>query len=153
MWNILFKSYPKIIKRLNLINCSYYNLYQKVIPFFKVLEFSAKYPNDYFLRNILRRISVKKNRKKKKFKHAFRKRKIFYTNFKVSGIINTKIYSETESNLYKSSRLYILKAKDILSTNSSGADTVKKWTSSNFPNFPILSNVYPIFHNVSPIFH
>ena len=29
----------------------------------------------------------------------------------------------------------------------SGADTGKKWTSSKFPDFPILSNVYPIFHD------
>ena len=27
----------------------------------------------------------------------------------------------------------------------------KKWTSSKFPGFPILSNVSPIFHNASPI--
>ena len=37
---------------------------------------------------------------------------------------------------------------------SSGADTgKKKWTSSKFPGFPILFNIYRIFHNTSPIFH
>ena len=35
----------------------------------------------------------------------------------------------------------------------SGADTGKKWISSKFPGFPILSNIYPNFDNVSPIFH
>ena len=29
----------------------------------------------------------------------------------------------------------------------------KKWISSKFPGFPILSNISPIFHNVSSIFH
>ena len=36
-----------------------------------------------------------------------------------------------------------------LRLSKASVDTGKKWTSSNFPGFPILSNVSPIFHNVS----
>ena len=41
----------------------------------------------------------------------------------------------------------------LIYSSDTGADTGKKWTSSKFPGFPILSNVSPIFHNIFPIFH
>ena len=40
-----------------------------------------------------------------------------------------------------------------VSSIKADADAGKKWTSSKFTGFTIISNVFPIFHNVSPIFH
>ena len=44
-----------------------------------------------------------------------------------------------------------LPSKILTNSSPQGADKGKKWTSSKFSGFPILSNIYPIFHNVFPI--